>query len=226
MARSAYEVVYASLCPGCSGLIVKTKRVSESLHRVDWSHNGAGSLLPEAFLDTDHIEEAIQIHPISQRPTRPEIHLDGVPDAICADYRIALKVLDDPDVFPYANVLARRSMETALDKYRREGERIGLSTLVDRLHADQQNGLSKPLLENLDAIRKLGDMEAHRFFNSDGELVEVTQQQTSWNVSIWERFLQDWYVRPAEDAAFHADLDEQLSRLSNADNRPLKTPPE
>lgn len=223
--RSAFHVVYVSCCPNCRGPIIKADYADRDylVRRFNTSH--PAQISPQHFLITDLIERARQIYPLPRGSTRSEIDLLGVPEPISKDYRIALKVLDDPDTFPYANVLARRSLETSLEKYRKRGERAGLNILIDRLLADTENGLSKPLLASLDAIRKLGDMEAHHFLNSDGEVVEVTKQETAWNISILERFLQDWYVRPAEDAAFRDSLEGKLSTLANADNRPLKQPP-
>ncbi len=223
--RSAFHVVYVSCCPNCRGPIIKADYADlnylvRSFHTWSPAH-----ISPKSFLITDLIARSRQIYPPSSVSTRSEIDLLGVPELISRDYRIALKVLDDPETYPYANVLARRSLETSLEKYRKGGERVGLGTLIDRLLADTESGLSKPLLDSLDAIRKLGDMEAHHFLNGDGEIVEVTKQETAWNISILERFLQDWYVRPAEDAAFRDGLEGKLSSLTNADNRPLKQPP-
>lgn len=223
--RSAFHVVYVLCCPNCRGLIIRVDYADRDYLVRSFNTDNRGRMSGQDFLVTDLIERARQVYPPPSGPTRSEINLLGVPEHISRDYRTALKVLDDPETYPYANVLARRSLETSLEKYRKDGERAGLGTLIDRLLSDAENGLSRPLLDSLDAIRKLGDMEAHHFLNADGEIVEVTRQETAWNISILERFLQDWYVRPAQDAAFRDSLEGKLSTLANADNRPLKQPP-
>ncbi len=95
---------------------------------------------------------------------------------------------------------------------------------LQQLRIDEQKRLLGISYNSFGGLARLDRWPVVR--DADGEVAEVTRQQTSWNISILERFLQDWYVRPAEDRAFRAEIDEKLSALVNANNRPLKSPPE
>ena len=120
------------------------------------------------------------------------IPLDGVPGNIRADYEKALQALNHPDLYEFAILLARRSLESILSTRYKGGN---LSDLVQQLLDDKGNGLSHGLLENIDAIRHLGNMGAHISPHP------ADKSQCEWSVTIWERLLQEWYIRPAQDEA-------------------------
>ena len=160
--------------------------------------------VPDPF--TKNVKNATRIYPRLSTPERREIALDGVPENDCSDYRKALIALDNPDLYELANILARRSLESTL---RTKYEGKTLSNLIDALLQDKENGLSRQLLENIDAIRNLGNMGAHEIADTNQATLRADKEQTSWNVTVWERLLDEWYVRPAQDAA-------QVRRLQDA----------
>ena len=132
--------------------------------------------------------------------------MDGVPENDCSDYRKALIALDHPDLYEFANILARRSLESTL---RTQYEGRTLSNLIDALLQDKESGLSHRLLKNIDGIRNLGNIGAHETSDPNQATLRADKEQTSWNVTVWERLLEEWYVRPTQDAA-------QVSRLQDA----------
>ena len=183
--------LFYAICPKCSEIAVKL--------------NYAPEFSSDFNLDpfTDNVENATRIHPLLKTPERKEIALDGVPESHCSDYRKALIALDHPDLHEFANILARRSLETIL---RIEYKGKTLSDLIDALLNDKENGLSPRLLRNIDAIRHLGNIGAHDIAGNTDEPLRADKEQTSWNITVWERLLEEWFVRPAQDAA-------QLGRL-------------
>ena len=95
------------------------------------------------------------------------------------------------------------------EKYGSE-RRERLDTLIYELLADRDAAVSPGVRQNIDAVRQLGNMEAHEFD-------ALSLAQVEWGVTIWERFMSDWYVQPLEDET-HRDA------LAAA-NRQVKQPP-
>ena len=145
-----------------------------------------------------NVKTAIRIYPLLKTPERKEIALDGVPESHCSDYRKALIALDHPDLHKFANILARRSLEAIL---RTKYNGRTLANLIDTMMKDKESGLSRGLLENIDAIRHLGNIGAHDVPGNTDEPLRADKEQTSWIITVWERLLEEWIVRPAQDAA-------------------------
>lgn len=187
-------LLFYAVCPECSEIGIK----------LNTGPRWADDYDPDPF--TENVKGANRIHPVSKTPERKEIDLDGVPEGHCGDYRKALIALDHPDLYEFANIVARRSLESILrEKYKGRT----LSDLIDELQKDGGNGLSRGLLGNIDAIRNLGNMGAHEVLDNDDGLLRADKEQTAWNITVWERFLDEWYVRPAQDVA-------NLTRLKQA----------
>ena len=186
--------LFYAVCPECSEIGLKL--------------NHAPKFSDHYWLDpfVENVKNAIHIYPHLTTPERREIPLDGVPESDCSDYRKALIALDNPDLYEFANIVARRSLERIL---RTNYTGRTLSDLIDQLLKDQDNGLSRGLLINIDAIRNLGNMGAHDIEDDEHEVLRADKDQTQWNMTVWERVLEEWYVRPAQDAA-------QLSKLQDA----------
>ena len=85
------------------------------------------------------------------------------------------------------------------------------TTKLDKIKnfSHQVRGLSHRLLKNIDGIRNLGNIGAHETSDPNQATLRADKEQTSWNVTVWERLLEEWYVRPTQDAA-------QVSRLQDA----------
>ena len=123
-------------------------------------------------------ESAVTIYPVG--PTRDPIKLVGVPEELVANYKKALRALRASLVERYGS-----------------GGRERLDTLIDKLLEDRGAAVSPGVRQNIDAVRQLGNMEAHEFD-------ALSPEQVEWGVTIWERFMSDWYVQPLEDEA-HRD---------------------
>ena len=184
--------LFYAVCPECLEIGIKINReCMDSNEENDYF--------------TEDLRNATRIHPQLRTPERRQIALDGVPENDCSDYRKALIALDHPDLYEFANILARRSLESTL---RTQYEGRTLSNLIDALLQDKESGLSHRLLKNIDGIRNLGNIGAHETSDPNQATLRADKEQTSWNVTVWERLLEEWYVRPTQDAA-------QVSRLQD-----------
>ena len=152
-------------------------------------------------------ESAVTIYPVG--PTRDPIKLVGVPEELVANYKKALRALPT-EFYSVAAVLARKSLEASLVERYGSGGRERLDTLIDKLLEDRGAAVSPGVRQNIDAVCQLSNMEAHEFD-------ALSPEQVEWGVTIWERFMSDWYVQPLEDEA-HRDA------LAAA-NRQVKQPP-
>ena len=184
--------IFHGQCPECRQLAVKIgepKTIYEDNFRTpEDQYEVLGEL-------ADRVRAAHRIFPVAGPSSRQKIDLTGVPEPIASDYQKALIALDHDVLYELASVLARRSLESAL---RKQYEGPTLSHLVDKLLAHAQNGLSVGLLENIDGIRQLGNLGAHSVTAEDSSLA-TDRKLCEWCVEVWERFLQEWYVRPARD---------------------------
>ena len=210
-----HTAVYVSTCPNCATPGIKMfdfpQYISSQVH-PDW---------PDTYISAGKIQEAHTVYPTISRSTRTAIPLDGVPAPIQDAYRKALTALDSPTLYEYAVILARRSLETSLRQLGYSGR--DLAHRIDSLLADQANGFPNRLLENIDAIRNLGNIEAHEITAEDDNPLEVTRAKADWCISIWERFLTHCYVEPAQDDVFQQRLNDELQ---SAGRPPLKQPPD
>ena len=187
-------MLFYAVCPECSEIGLKLNHAPQF----------ANDFWFDPFME--NVKKAIRIYPHLTTPERRGIPLDGVPESDCSDYRKAVIALDHPDLYEFANIVARRSLERIL---RTKYTGHTLSHLIDKLLNDKDNGLSRNLLNNIDAIRNLGNMGAHDITDNEHETLRADKDQTQWNMTVWGRVLEEWYVRPAQDAA-------QLGKLQDA----------
>ena len=176
-------IVFVAECPDCDEPGVKVAR------------------------DGHGLKSARTIYPlgIGKKP----ISLVGVPEEIAVNYMKALRALPT-EFFSAAAILARKSLETSLAEKYGSGKGERLNSLIDELLADKDAPISPGVRQNIDAVRQLGNMEAHEFD-------VLSTGQVEWGVTIWERFMNDWYVQPLED---------QTNRDALAlVNRQVKQPP-
>ena len=157
--------------------------------------------------DNHDKESAVTVYPVG--PTRDPIKLVGVPEELAANYMKALRALPT-EFYSVAAILARKSLEASLVEMYGSRGRERLDMLIDKLLEDRGAAVSPGVRQNIDAVRQLGNMEAHEFD-------ALSLAQVEWGVTIWERFMSDWYVQPLEDEA-HRDA------LAAA-NRQVKQPP-
>ena len=207
--------VYVATCPNCATPGIKI------FHFPEYQVGGLDPDRPHTFISAGKIQAAHTVYPPISRSDRAAIPLDGVPAPIQDAYRKALTALDSPILYEYAVILARRSLEISLRQMGYSGH--ALANRIDSLLADQGNGFPKRLLENIDAIRNLGNIEAHEITADDDNPLAVTRAEADWCISIWERFLTHCYVEPAQDDVFQQRLNDELQ---SAGRPPLKHPPD
>ena len=203
---STAYVVYLGVCPECGQPGVKLAKVPSYSRADHW-------------LESHTPQDAESIYPPKPFPNRKPVDLDGVPDHVQTDYRNALLALGNGKLYEYANVLARRSLEFMLKDNGYKGRDLAAS--IDNLISNP-SGIPRAILDNIDAVRMLGNWGAHLTGNEEVGWLESTLQQTEWVVVQWERFLEHFYVNPAKDAIFRNQIDGQSSA---AGKPPLKSLP-
>ena len=183
--------VFAAACPDCGTVGIK----------CFWGNRDQG-------LMGANVTSASHIWPRISGTSRAPVDLEGVPERIAADYRKAIEALDSASLYGYANVLVRRSLEATLEQsgYAKEGkERPRLAELIAALEA-RPEGTPKGILDNLDAIRILGNLDAHLWDDEHGQPIEPSLEETSWNVTLFERFITHFFVEPAQDKRMRDSL--------------------
>ena len=183
--------VFAAACPDCGAVGIKCYFGNRD-YRLRYAN----------------VTSAFHVWPILSGTSRPTVDLEGVPERIASDYRKAIEALDSASLSGYANVLIRRSLEATLELsgYAKEGkERPRLAELIAALEA-RPEGTPKGILDNLDAIRRLGNLDAHLWDDEDGQPIEPSLEETSWNVTLFERFITHFFVEPAQDKKMRDSL--------------------
>ena len=189
--RSPMYRVYAASCPDCGVVGIKC-------YLGDYYRG----------LDFANVTGASHIWPKFSGPSRSLVDLEGVPERIASDYRKAIEALDSASLYGYANVLVRRSLEATLEQlgYAKAGKvRPRLAELIAELEA-RPEGTPKGILDNLDAIRKLGNYDAHLLDDEHGQPIEPSLEETAWNVTLFERFITHFFVEPAQDMRMRDSL--------------------
>ena len=183
--------VYAAACPDCGIAGIK--------YYPGDGHYG---------LRYANVTSAFHVWPKLSGASRAPLDLEGVPERIASDYRKAIEALDSASLYGYANVLVRRSLEATLEQsgYAKVGKgRPRLVELIGALEA-RPDGTPKGILDNLDAIRKLGNYDAHLWDDEHGQPIEPSLEETSWNVTLFERFITHFFVEPAQDKKMRDSL--------------------
>ena len=183
--------VFAAACPDCGIAGIKCYPAPDYLG-----------------LSYADVTSASHIWPKLSVGSRAPVDLEGVPERIASDYRKAIESLDSASLYGYANVLVRRSLEATLEQsgYAKVGkDRPRLAELIGALEA-RPEGTPKGILDNLDAIRKLGNYDAHLWDDEHGQPIEPSLEETSWNVTLFERFITHFFVEPAQDKRMRDSL--------------------
>ena len=183
--------VFAATCPDCGTVGIKC-------------YSGD----PYRGLTYATVTSASHIWPNLAGSSRAPVDLEGVPDRIASDYKKTIEALDSLSLYGYANVLVRRSLEATLERsgYAKAGkDKPRLVELIAALEA-RPEGTPKGILDNLDAIRKLGNYDAHLWDDEHGQPIEPSLEETSWNVTLFERFITHFFVEPAQDKRIRDSL--------------------
>ena len=183
--------VYAAACPDCGVVGIKCF-FDDRYQRLTYAN----------------VTSASHIWPKLLGASRAPVDLEGVPERIASDYRKAIESLDSASLYGYANVLVRRSLEATLERsgYAKEGkDRPRLVELIGELEK-RSEGTPKGIMDNLDAIRKLGNYDAHLWDDEHGQPIEPSLEETSWNVTLFERFITHFFVEPAQDKRMRDSL--------------------
>ena len=170
LANAPQYAVFAAACPECGMVGIKCY-----FARDVYDVGGAT------------VSSAVHIWPSLSGSSRTPVSLEGVPERIASDYKKAIEALDSQNLYSFANVLVRRSLEATLvlSGFSKEsGKRARLDALIKALEANPQ-GTPKGILDNLDAIRKLGNYDAHLLEDEHGKPIEPSLEETSWNVTLY-----------------------------------------
>lgn len=149
-----------------------------------------------------------------RRAVRPEPPPE-VPANIAKDFKEAGLVLADSPAASAA--LSRRCLQALL---RDQG--YAQQNLVNAIEAVLRDGkLPGWLADSVDAVRNIGNFAAHPVKNThSGEIVEVEEHESEWNLSVLEALFEFYYVQPARDAARKAALNAKLLAVGKP---PLKS---
>ncbi|MFL9692209.1 MULTISPECIES: DUF4145 domain-containing protein [Aeromonas] len=147
------------------------------------------------------------------RRTRNAVPIE-VPTKIATDYNEAALVLNLSAQASAA--LSRRCLQHLL-------EDTGLSknnNLNRAIEEAMGKNLPSHIIENLDAIRVIGNFAAHtqKSVNS-GEILPVEPHEAEWNLEVLDMLFDFCYVQPAKNATRRAALD---AKLAEAGKPPLK----
>lgn len=142
------------------------------------------------------------IYPMSvMRPVPRE-----VPDWLAIDFHEAVATLTTS---PKASAaLSRRCLQNAI----REVKGIKRGSLEREIDAViEAGGASPELLDQLDAVRHIGNFAAHPIKSEHtGEVIDVEPEEAEWNLDVLEAIFQEWFVAPTRAADRKTRLNEKL----------------
>jgi hypothetical protein len=139
----------------------------------------------------------------TNRPPPPQ-----VPDNIKHVFIEACLVL--PDSPKASAALSRRCLQHLL----REVAKVKPSTLFNEIQeVIDRGGLPSHIIDNLDAIREIGNFAAHPTKSQNtGEIIEVETGEAEWNLDVLETLFDFYLVQPeiskAKKAALQIKIDE------------------
>jgi hypothetical protein len=166
-------VMVSFVCPACFRIILKLRHFSPN--KVD----GAHSIQEPDLLVRPRIA--------NRNPTPIE-----VPELYARDYTQACLVLTDSPMASAA--LSRRCLQHIIREVLKIKER-DLATEIQKVIDESK--LPSDILENIDAIRSIGNFAAHPIkSNSSGEIVEVEPGEAEWNLDVLEMLFDNLFVAP------------------------------
>jgi hypothetical protein len=191
-------VVSITLCPSCNRLVLSLKNLV-----VVPVSQGIGQLELKS-------ERLIRPSGINRNPVPVE-----VPQKFASDYTEAsLVIIDSPKA---SAALSRRCLQSVIR------EKMGI--VKPNLDQEIQEIIDKSLLptdllDNVDAIRNIGNFAAHPIKSQrTGEIVDVESNEAEWNLDVLEMLFEFLFVRPA---ATKKKRDALNSKLSDAGKKPMK----
>ena len=199
--KGHWHAVYIAVCPNCHSPGIKLRGfVPTAIDGSDNRCDGIFRAVGQASMQ--EIDQAMHVYPVIHELRRKAIELDDVPTEIAADYKKALKALDDAELYGYAAILARRCLHvTLVDKgYAGNTLNNSIENLITNASSDKL--FSRNLIENIDSIRTVGNAVAH----DRDERVFV-----EWIFDVWERVLTEAYVKPFKDVNTKSMLNNALA---------------
>jgi len=137
-------------------------------------------------------------------PTRQRAPQEVPPD-LAEDFNEACLVLNDS---PKASAaLSRRCLQGVLrDKGFNQKD---LSKAIDAVLASKQ--LPSGVVDNLDAIRNIGNFAAHPTKDSNSGLITTVEpEEAEWNLDVLDELFDFYYVQPEKAKQKRADLNKKL----------------
>ena len=195
-------IILKSRCPiyGCNGLIIHLIYGDDTFLGDDGKIGG--------FIDEPKIQ---LIYPRNLNIKRP----DGVPSDIFQDYEEARLVLQDS---PKASAaLSRRCLQNLL--VQKAGVK-GINLYEDIQQVIDSGALPSDLVEEIDAVRQIGNFAAHPIKStSSGEIIGVEPQEVEWTLEVLEGLFDFYYVKREKVDKRKAALNK---KLQDAGKDPMK----
>jgi len=171
-------------CPDCRGQIMW-------LNEIGRTESGEREVVSTTLL--------FPKYPIKRLP-------EEVPEKFASEFREAHDTLS---ISPKASAaLSRRCLQNLI----REKEGIFEKDLFAEVGKIlKTNKLPKPLADDLDAIRAVGNFAAHPIKDTNtGEIVEVEPGEAEWTLNVLEDLLLFYFVQEAKSAARRNALNQKL----------------
>ena len=187
--------IMKTLCPSCGKYAL---HLGHSYDAIEGTRPDPPGPFP------DHTLSVSPIRP--KASTRPPVPVD-VPSEFAKDYLEACLVLADS---PSASAaLSRRCLQHVL----REKAGVKENNLYKEIEVVVAGGtLPSDVSENLDYIRKIGNLGAHPTMNDvAGEIVPVEREEAEWCLEVIESLFDFYFVRPADSRRRREAFDSKMS---------------
>ncbi|HNX00766.1 MAG TPA: DUF4145 domain-containing protein [Candidatus Cloacimonadota bacterium] len=186
--------VFHMICPNdqCSKLIISLKKGNNVLN-----YQGGLEITGITY------ETVIWPRTSYRPPALPEVDVE-----YAKDFNEACLILD---LSPKASAaLSRRCLHNLLIN------RIGIkkANLFEAIQElIDQGTLPSHIIDNLDAIRKIGNFALHPKTTSSGEILDVEPHEAEWLLDILEDLFDFYFVLPAKSKARREKLNEKLDKV-------------
>lgn len=129
-----------------------------------------------------------------------------VPEAVAMDFNEAVML---QSISPNASAaLARRCLQLVLV------EHLGLSKnrKLQELIRESESTLPGYVFENLDFVRRVGNLAAHPEKDGNGVIVPVEEHETEWIIRALRDLFDHCYVKPSQAAKAREDFDARVDQ--------------
>lgn len=140
-----------------------------------------------------------------------------VPGSMARDFREACLILEESPRM--SAILSRRILADLLKEYAHCSQ-YKLASRIDAFMKDA--GHPARHRENLHYLRELGDFSAHTMTDTEGNIIDVSQEEAAWTLEVVANLFKYFIVEPKKDAAMRAQID---AKLKQAGRKPINKLP-